>query len=475
MHGHGHKKVVGKIASLGECFDDPQVFLLLAICLADAADGAILGSTFKSLETEMGLTPSGLAMMALFQSICMKVASPIWGYLCDENIASRKVLMMTGCIGWGVAMIMLGLATSLWQLYALRSLNGIFLACLGPLGQSWVADIAKPQAFGAIFGLMGVASHLGGTFSGGLTTSLTSKVFFGISGWRIMCFAVGLLSWGLGLLISSIMTSKQSTSSDRSSGVYSITKIVTNLIACLRIPTFCMIIAQGIVGCVPWVAMQFEVMYLQYISFSNEQVGFYLLISGLFGIAGPLIGGLLGDALHRWSENHGRPIVGQLSVLLGLPFYLVLLKVLPDTIGASALWPYIVCRACFNLVAVWTPAGVNRPVMCAIVPKSRRASILAWELSIEGGISSAFTLPMVAYLTEQVFGYQTTTLAVSAMPESQRLANMHALQSTLICLGIIPWLLCFVFYSLMHIYYPQDRAMMAQELAEEEDEQAALM
>lgn len=473
-------KSTGKISSIDECFSNSQIGLLLAIAFADAMDGAILGSTFKVLESELGLSPSGLAIMALLQSLGGKLAAPFWGWACDEAVVSRKTLMMGGCMGWATCMAALGLSYSLWQLYLVRALNGVFLACLMPLSQSWVSDLAHPEAFGRIFGLMGLAGGLGGALFGGMTTSMSAELFLGLSGWRFMCFVVGAFSWMLAGAIWFFMEVGPVADSrgNPHNPFTAIAQVFSNLVSSMRIPTFNVIIAQGILGCMPWTSLSFEVMYFQYLGFSNERVGLYQTLTGIFGMPGMFVGGLVGDFLMQKFGDHGRPLTAQLSVGLGIPFFVLFIYVLPETIGTKAIWPYIISKSIFALVASWCLAGVNRPILSEIVPKSSRASIMAWDLCIEQFLSSAIALPLVGILSEKVFGYQPTTLAVAEMPAAQREMNAMALRNTLVWMGVVPWTLCFILFSGLHFTYPKDRAAMIKETEGEgavDEEKASLV
>lgn len=137
----------------------------------------------------------------------------------------------------------------------------------------------------------------------------------------------------------------------------------------LGTPSFLVIIAQGILGTTPWLALVFATLYLQLLGFSDLQasvlVAIFLasnavgegrgvhqapesamLVGSAFLLlgtlmwrrclrspptneipAGGLLGGLLGDwAARRWPD-HGRIAVCQLSVSLGVPLSALIFKV----------------------------------------------------------------------------------------------------------------------------------------------------
>eukprot|EP00746_Dinoflagellata_sp_MGD_P022666 gnl/MRDRNA2_/MRDRNA2_153046_c0_seq1.p1 gnl/MRDRNA2_/MRDRNA2_153046_c0~~gnl/MRDRNA2_/MRDRNA2_153046_c0_seq1.p1 ORF type:complete len:469 (-),score=48.41 gnl/MRDRNA2_/MRDRNA2_153046_c0_seq1:27-1433(-) len=443
-----------------------QLSLLLAVCIAEGSDSAVLGSTFKALEKEMGLTPAGLAIVALAQSVTTNLSAPVWGWMCDEGIASRKNLMMLGCAGWGAAMIGLGLSISYWQLVALRMFNGLFLACLYPLSQSWVADLVDSRLQGRVFGLVGAAHNAGTMLTAGVTTAYSQRLIMGFYGWRVMCFAVGSASWMLCLALFLFMQSKAKPceSSSPATLFQMVTTMSKHLRKGMQIPTFNILVLQGMFGSIPWVAMNFEIMYLQYLKFTDVQVGTMVSIWTAFGVFGPAIGGLIGDTLAKVSPNHGRPIVAQLSLGMATTLVVVFLGILPSVIESHVMWPYVACKIIFLMTANWCAAGVNRPILCEIVSTGHRASLIAWFVSIDNVVASFLGNGMVAYLAENVFGYQPTHLDVREMSEAARAVNAHALRTSLLCMEIMPFVLCFLMYTTLHFFYPRDRARVEGEL-----------
>jgi hypothetical protein len=58
-----------------------------------------------------------------------------------------------------------------------------------------------------------------------------------------------------------------------------------------------------------------------------------------------------------------------------------------------------------------------------------------------------------------MFGF-TGVLNDAALKDKElRTHNASALGSSLLCCMCVPWSLCLVFYSLLHWFYPKDKAM----------------
>eukprot|EP00928_Gymnodinium_smaydae_P013117 TRINITY_DN14783_c0_g2_i1.p1 TRINITY_DN14783_c0_g2~~TRINITY_DN14783_c0_g2_i1.p1 ORF type:complete len:501 (-),score=110.85 TRINITY_DN14783_c0_g2_i1:59-1516(-) len=459
---------------------DLQVVLILAVCILDGADQGLLGATFRSLEESLGLTPAQLGLMGLAQASTMALAGPAWGWLCDSGFASRRQLMSAGALGWGSMMICTGLAKNVSTLVLVRLLNGAFLASLMPLSQGWVADFVAPEFRGATFGYLQSAQAFGGIVSSATTVAIASKRFMvgsaSVEGWRLMSHAVGVLSLMLAGVLFALMHDRKEAhkGSDEHSESSAVSlssgprAVLENLRNHWRIPSFRTIIAQGVVGSIPWNAMSFETMFLLYLGFEPEQLSFITLCLAPTHILGGIVGGYIGDWAARRSPNHGRAYTAQVSVASGIPAAFVLIVVLPNTVGASLRW-YLLVKTFFNLTATWCLAGVNRPLLNDIVDSRCRASIVAWDCALEGTVAAIFGMPFLGFLAERGFGYVPTKQAVAAMAPELRQTNLHALQSALSVMYIVPWLVCFVLYSGLHWTYPRDMRKLKVERKEEND------
>jgi len=104
------------------------------------------------------------------------------------------------------------------------------------------------------------------------------------------------------------------------------TTVWQSIYSVLRIPSFQVIVLQGIVGSIPWQAMAMMTLWLQLLNFSNFQSSVLTAIFTFGCAVGSLIGGTLGDAAARKAPAQGRIYVCQASVFLGLGFSWLLFK-----------------------------------------------------------------------------------------------------------------------------------------------------
>lgn len=112
---------------------------------------------------------SGAIFSACFVSAA--VAMPFWGRLSDR--AGRRPIMIRSCIGMGIAVSLMGLATHPWQLMVLRLLLGgtfgLLSACI-----AYMAAITPKQHTGYMLGVIQTAVTSGGIlgpFLGGILAS----------------------------------------------------------------------------------------------------------------------------------------------------------------------------------------------------------------------------------------------------------------------------------------------------------------
>jgi hypothetical protein len=138
-------------------------------------------------------------------------------------------------------------------------------------------------------------------------------------------------------------------------------------------------------------------------------------------------------------------MVAQATVLLGIPAMIVVLDVIPAQ--PESVYLYAASLFAFGFVAVWTPPATNRPVLCEICEPELRASILGTWVGLES-LASAFISPVVAFLSQDVFGFVPNSKAVGEMSRLERETNAAALSQALLYTMIIPWLPCFVVCAL---------------------------
>jgi len=103
---------------------------------------------------------------------------------------------------------------------------------------------------------------------------------------------------------------------------------------------------------------------------------------------------------------------------------------------------------------------VNLPILSQIVKPDRRATIMAWEGTLESSCSAIFGNAMVGFLAQNVFHYDLDN-AKAAVGDGNS-ENTAALGKALMLVSFFPWMLCFLCYSLLHWSYPRDLRWLQQ-------------
>jgi len=137
--------------------------------------------------TELGLLVASYAVMRL-------ICGPIWGNLSDR--VGRKPVMMVGIFGYGITMILFGLATQLWMLFVFRILSGILSSATSPTTMAYIGDSTPEKERSHGMGILGAAVGIGTIFGpglGGLLAGENLATPFFIAG--AMSFLALLLIW----------------------------------------------------------------------------------------------------------------------------------------------------------------------------------------------------------------------------------------------------------------------------------------
>ncbi|GAB65036.1 transporter [Plasmodium cynomolgi strain B] len=403
----------------------------------DGCDDQLLPASFRALEADLNLHPSLLGYITLAQTLMLSLFSPIWGFLSDKY--SRKWMLVFGTALWGVATILLANINDFAHIIFFRAINGLALGSIGPISQSILADAAKNESLGLSFGLVQLSSSVGRLIGGVVTTTVALKYFGGIRGWRLCFIIVGILSILLSIVVALFVDDAPRQVRKKKKMEYldgddidagsNHVRIVTqytqsyllyqNIMELLRDSlskkSIIIILLEGFTGTIPWLALSFNTMFFQYCGLSDLQAaiitGFLLIGSALGGV----IGGHFGDIMHDISNKHGRPFLG---------------------------------------------VAVNRPIVSDIIRPDYRGTVFSLTIAIEGVGASLIGAPLFGYLAEKVFNYQNNNLLIGEMPEELRRNNAEALSKTLLYLTLVPWLLSFVFYSLLHFTYGKEYQKM---------------
>lgn len=122
------------------------------------------------------------------------LVSPIWGHLADKH--GRKPMLMRTAFGMGIVIILIGMATHLWQIILLRLVQGFFDGYT-PSATALIASETSIKERASVIGKLSTGYIIGGLLGpligGVLATIFSIRMTFIVTG--IILLFVGILSY----------------------------------------------------------------------------------------------------------------------------------------------------------------------------------------------------------------------------------------------------------------------------------------
>ena len=116
------------------------------------------------------------------------IFSPIWGRIGDKY--GRKKILMMSATGLAVSLMLMGFATSVWQLFLLRFIMGVFTGFI-PMSQALIATQTKKEDAGKVLGTLQTGS-VTGTLMGPLLGGVMADVFGYGAAFKTVAFTIFL-------------------------------------------------------------------------------------------------------------------------------------------------------------------------------------------------------------------------------------------------------------------------------------------
>ncbi|MFN2144900.1 MAG: MFS transporter, partial [Anaerolineales bacterium] len=222
------------------------------------------------------------------------IFSPMWGQISDR--IGRRPVLMIGLLGNGLSMLFMGLANSLWMLFAARAMAGLLASATLPTSYAYMSDSTSEEDRGRGMGIlgaaMGVGMVLGPGFSGILADISLATPFY-----------VGSVFSILALLVVYLLLPESLPEDRRTNDTHiDLRQQFTQMWQGLRGPigflfflaflaSFSLTNFEGIYGL--YMANKFD--------YGPSEVGYTLTFIGIISAA--VQGGLTGPATKRWGEE----------------------------------------------------------------------------------------------------------------------------------------------------------------------------
>lgn len=471
---------IGVILKMGySCkswLEDPTRTLVLVNLagIMEKADEALLPGVYQEVGLALHISPTQLGSLTLLRSITQAACYPLAAYLALHR--NRAHVIALGAFLWAAATFLVGISTTFAQVAVSRALNGIGLAIVIPAISSLVADSTDEGNRGWAFGWLQFTGNIGSIMGSMFSVLLASTTVMGIPGWRLSFHIVAGVSVVVGVLLRAFATdprfSNGSMPRTLESGTKELSPIWSDLKAMgaeakkvMRIRSFQIFVAQGVLGSFPWSALSFVPMWLELIGFSHQETAFLMSVFIVGNSLGGLFGGGMGDLIARRLPNAGRIILSQISSGLAIPLSAILLLVLPDDPSTGLAHGLMFFIMGFGIS--WNGAATNNPIFAEIVAEKERTSIYALDRSFES-ILASFAPPVVGILAQHVYGYKPIPEGSSKAIETETdRGNAAALAEALYTAIAIPMALCCLIYSFLYRSYPKDRDRARLESQEE--------
>lgn len=457
------------LASLGLTNLQLLQILLAVVFLLHAADGAMLPGIFKALEENLAnATPVTLGSIVFVEALCHSIAVLVWGVLADRYC--KLTMLMYATLSWGMVTCLTSFVTGVRVLFVVRAVAGTVGAALGPLSQGLIGATCPATDRGRAFGWLIACGQLG-FMLGVLLAGATSHMQV-IKGWRGTFLLMGLitlvLSWILymakmevarGLFKESRTWAQLSAATKKGTADgLPLNDICKDLNFMLTRPSFWVLIVQGAFASTTVRAMQYQVMWYQYLGFSDLSAASIACSAPLGSIFGAVCGGHVADFMAHRLPRHGRILFGQAADLTKI--WVLLLTFVLTEVPRPTDYKIFLDRSAlsftFGFFSIMSYAGVIKPLYAEIVPPHMIAQVIALGAAVDGAFASIASTPVVGYITQRVFHYQSTSQSIKNMPTELRATNAQALGRAIAWVTVCSSAIALITFSFLHLTYNQD-------------------
>lgn len=153
----------------------PLIVIFLTV-LVDLIGFGIVIPLNPYLAREFGADPFQVGLLMAIYSLMQFLFNPFWGQLSDKY--GRRPIILISLLGASLAHFWFAMSTDYWELFASRTLAGLFGANIST-AMAYVADVTPPKERSKGMGLIGAAFGLGfvlGPFIGGIFGNLGEKL-----------------------------------------------------------------------------------------------------------------------------------------------------------------------------------------------------------------------------------------------------------------------------------------------------------
>jgi len=234
------------------------------------------------LIESMGASGRALGLLMATFALMQLIFSPVWGSLSDR--IGRKPVLMIGVFGFGITMVLFGLSTELWMLFAARALSGILSSATLPTSMAYISDSTTEEQRGGGMGVVGAAMGLGMVLGPGLGGLLAGKSL------AVPFFIAGGLSFLAMILILAFLPESLPKEQRQTEGKVRFINL-SELWQALKSPIGVLLLMAFLVsfGLTAFEGI-FGLYALERFDYGPQQVGTILMVIGFVSAANPALG-----------------------------------------------------------------------------------------------------------------------------------------------------------------------------------------
>ena len=151
----------------------PITIAIMLATLMNALDTTIANVALPHIQGSVSASQEQITWVLTSYIVAAAIMTPMTGWLSGR--IGRKQLFLISIVGFTVASMLCGAATSLFEIVLFRLLQGLFGASLVPLSQAVLLDINPPEKHGQAMAVWGMGVMLGPILGPGLGGWLTDN------------------------------------------------------------------------------------------------------------------------------------------------------------------------------------------------------------------------------------------------------------------------------------------------------------
>ena len=408
--------------------------ILFAINTLNFFDRQVLGAVAEEIRKEWGLGDGAIGILGTAFTLFYAIAGLPLGRLADRF--SRTRILAAGVFAWSLLTAASGLARSFLELFVARLGMGAGEATCAPAAASLIGDMFPPERRGRALSVFMLGLPVGLALS-----YFVSGHIAGAHGWRAAFVVAGLPGLVLAVAALSIREPARGAAERReeSAPVHG----GSPFRSVLSIPTLWWLIASGALHNFTFTALGafLSPFLMRYHGLGVWEAGCQAAITGLSGVPGLIIGGIVADVLRRRRAD-GRLLAGAAAVLVSVPLTF-LAFMLPR--GETGLF-LVLMGAGSGLLYVYY-SSVYATIQDVVAPRLRGTAMAIYFFAMYV-LGAALGPAVVGALSDRfAWGAAQSAGATSWTREALEPFRAEALRSAMLVLPVLGLLLALVLFA----------------------------